>query len=213
MTRPTVPHRCYTEMDTPLGRLLIARNDDGLSGLWFEGQKYHPGPLALPRNDDDPLLRRAVETLQTYFAQNDAELDEPGSPRPFPPIAALDALPPLAPQGTPFQQAVWRALLEIPAGQTLSYGELATRVGRPSAVRAVAAAVGRNPLSVLIPCHRVIGADGQLTGYAGGLPRKQALLALERGGQRDLLDSAADHGKPRSARTGPASIAHQIADL
>jgi methylated-DNA-[protein]-cysteine S-methyltransferase len=154
-------HLCHTTLDTPLGTLLIARNAEGLSGLWFEGQKYHPGTLAVPRHDDDALLTEAVINLCDYFA---------GKPL---------RVPPVSPSGTPFQQAVWRALLAIPAGTTLSYGELARRVGRPDAVRAVAAAVGRNPVSVIIPCHRVLGADGSLTGYAGGLPRKQALLMLE----------------------------------
>lgn len=154
-------HLCHTTLDTPLGAVLIARNADGLSGLWFEGQKYHPGTLAAPRREDDALLTEAVINLCDYFAGK--------------PLRAL----PLSPSGTPFQQAVWRALLAIPAGSTLSYGELARRVGRPKAVRAVAAAVGRNPLSVIIPCHRVLGADGALTGYAGGLHRKQALLMLE----------------------------------
>src|SRR5690606_32152543 len=93
---------------------------------------------------------------------------------------------PLAPQGTPFQQTVWEALRHIPYGQTVSYGELARRVGRPAAVRAVGLANGSNPIAIVIPCHRVIGANGTLTGYGGGLPTKQALLALERG-QRTLL--------------------------
>lgn len=90
-------------------------------------------------------------------------------------------LPPLAPAGTPFQRDVWAALLDIPRGTTISYGELARRLGAPNKVRAVAAAVGRNPMSVFVPCHRVVGADGALTGYAGGLGRKAALLALEAG--------------------------------
>jgi methylated-DNA-[protein]-cysteine S-methyltransferase len=154
-------HLCHTTLDTPLGTVLIARNANGLSGLWFEGQKYHPGMLAVPRHDDDALLTDAVTGLCDYFAGK--------------PLRML----PVSPSGTPFQQAVWRALLAIPAGTTLSYGELARQVGRPEAVRAVASAVGRNPVSVVIPCHRVLGADGSLTGYAGGLPRKQALLTLE----------------------------------
>lgn len=98
----------------------------------------------------------------------------------------------MRPAGTSFQQAVWRALLDIPAGQTVTYGELATRLGRPEAVRAVAAAVGRNPVSVLIPCHRVIGADGSLTGYAGGLHRKEALLTIEGGLPATLRPSPSD---------------------
>lgn len=154
-------HLCHTTLNTPLGTVLIARNAEGLSGLWFEDQKYHPGALTAPRQDDDALLTETVIHLCDYFAGK--------------PLRAV----PVSPSGTPFQRAVWRALLAIPAGTTLSYGELARRVGRPDAVRAVAAAVGRNPVSVVIPCHRVLGADGALTGYAGGLPRKQALLTLE----------------------------------
>ena len=167
----------WTETDTPLGRLLIARNAEGLAGLWFEDQKYHPGPLAAPRDDQDTLLRGVVDAMQAYFAGKTAEL------------------PPMSPSGTAFQQAVWRALRDIPAGTTVTYGELAARLGRPEAVRAVAAAVGRNPVSVLIPCHRVLGADGSLTGYAGGLHRKEALLTIEGGLPATL--------RPSPSRSGP----------
>ena len=167
-------HTAWTEADTPLGRLLIARNAEGLSGLWFEGQKYHPGVLDAPRVDDDALLRDTVDALTDYFAGRAA------------------VLPPMSPSGTVFQQAVWRALLGIPSGETVTYGELAARLGRPEAVRAVAAAVGRNPVSVLIPCHRVLGADGGLTGYAGGLHRKEALLTIE-GGLPAKLRAPAAH--------------------
>jgi len=152
---------CHTEMASPLGRILIERNARGLSGLWFEGQKYHPGALSSPRDNEDPLLASTVVMLQAYFEGRPMEV------------------PALAPEGTAFQQAVWQCLLTIPAGSTWSYGQLAARLGRPQAVRAVGAAVGRNPLSVLVPCHRVVGASGALTGYAGGLDRKRALLALE----------------------------------
>jgi len=147
---------------TPLGAVLIARTASGLAGLWFEGQKYHPGPFAAPECPDDPLLHEAALQLQRYFAG----------------AAAAFTLP-LDLHGTPFQRTVWQALLQIPAGRTLSYGELARTLGAPRAVRAVGAAVGRNPVSVVVPCHRVIGQDGSLTGYAGGVPRKRALLALE----------------------------------
>lgn len=174
-------HTAWTETDTPLGRLLIARNAEGLSGLWFEGQKYHPGALAAPRDDDDALLRDTVAAMKDYFAGRTA------------------ALPPMSPSGTAFQQAVWRALLGIPAGETLTYGQLAARLGRPEAVRAVAAAVGRNPVSVLIPCHRVLGADGSLTGYAGGLHRKEALLTIEGGLPAKL--------RPSPTETPPGTLA------
>ena len=155
-------HILQRRIDTPLGPVTAARSAAGLSGLWFDGQKHHPGPLAVPRDDGrDPVLTAAAEALGAYF-----------SGRPF-------TLPPLDPAGTAFQRAVWQALLAIAPGQPATYGALAERLGRASAARALGAAVGRNPISVLVPCHRVVGADGSLTGYAGGLARKQALLALE----------------------------------
>ena len=150
------------EVDTPLGRVRLARTARGLAGLWFEGQKHHPGELSVPRHADDALLREAAAQLQRYFAGTLARFELP-----------LDL------QGTPFQRSVWQALRRIPAGGTCSYGELARRLGAPQAVRAVGAAVGRNPASLVVPCHRVLGTDGALTGYAGGVDRKRALLALE----------------------------------
>ncbi|MDM4765071.1 methylated-DNA--[protein]-cysteine S-methyltransferase [Pelomonas sp. SE-A7] len=147
---------------TPLGPLTALRDDQGLVGLWFDGQKHHPGPLEAPLVEHDPLLDQVASALAAYFEGQVLPKDLPLSPR-----------------GTEFQQAVWRALLEIPAGQSRSYGELAAQLGRPEAARAVGAAVGRNPVSILIPCHRVLGRDGSLTGYAGGLERKQSLLKLE----------------------------------
>lgn len=149
-------------VDTPLGTMRIARSTRGIAGLWFEGQAHHPGTLAAPLRPDDPLLREAARQLQRYFAGSLRDFELP-----------LDLA------GTPFQQAVWQALRTIPAGRTRSYGELAAALGRPRAARAVGAAVGRNPASLVVPCHRVIGRDGALTGYAGGVPRKKALLALE----------------------------------
>jgi methylated-DNA-[protein]-cysteine S-methyltransferase len=149
-------------LDTPLGPMRVARTATGIAGLWFEGQKHHPGELAAPMHPDDPLLRRAAQALRRYFAGEAAAFDLP-----------LDL------HGTPFQRSVWQALLRIPAGRTCSYGEVAQAIGAPQAVRAVGAAVGRNPASLVVPCHRVLGRDGSLTGYAGGVERKQALLALE----------------------------------
>lgn len=155
-------HILQRRIDTPLGPLTAARSAAGLSGLWFDDQKHHPGPLAVPVDDGhDPVLNAAAAALTAYFAG-----------QPF-------DLPALDPAGTEFQRQVWLALLTIPAGDPASYGELAQRLGRASAARALGAAVGRNPISVLVPCHRVVGADGSLTGYAGGLARKQALLTLE----------------------------------
>ena len=152
-----------TTITTPLGKLLLARTARGLAGVWFEGQKHHPGPLAAPRKPDDELLRRAADQLRAYFAGERERFDVP-----------LDL------HGTPFQRTVWAALLAIAPGRTRSYGEIAKSLDAASAVRAVGAAVGRNPVSVIVPCHRVVGSDGSLTGYAGGVDRKRALLTLER---------------------------------
>jgi len=151
-------------LDTPLGPVTLLASDAGLMGLWFDLQRHAPGPL---RADVDPQQR--------WIALTRAELAEyfDGSRRRF------DVA--LAPQGTPFQEAVWQRLCEIGCGETVSYGRIAAALGRPLAARAVGAAVGRNPVSILVPCHRVIGENGSLTGYAGGLPRKKALLALEAG--------------------------------
>ena len=151
-----------TSIATPLGTLLLARTGRGLAGAWFEGQKHHPGPLTALRRPDDALLRRAAEQLHAYFAGERDGFDLP-----------LDL------HGTAFQRGVWQALLAIPPGATRSYGEVARALESPSALRAVGGAVGRNPLSVIVPCHRVLGSDGSLTGYAGGVERKRALLALE----------------------------------
>ncbi|MGE4072881.1 MAG: methylated-DNA--[protein]-cysteine S-methyltransferase [Lysobacterales bacterium] len=156
-----------TIIQTVLGPARLAAEQGALIGLWFRGQQHEP---AMPPEavavavDSDPTLGLAAEWLSEHLAGGRAA-----------------AMPKLAPRGTDFQQAVWKALLEIPAGQTTTYGALARSIGKPSATRAVAAAIGRNPVSVLIPCHRVIGSSGSLTGYAGGLGRKQALLTLESG--------------------------------
>jgi len=152
-----------TTVETPLGPVLLARTARGIAGAWFEGQKAHPGRLHAPRRDDDPLLREAAAQLLDYLAGRRERFD-----------LALDLA-----HGTPFQRAVWQALQGIARGATTSYGAIARGIGRAPAVRAVGAAVGRNPLSVIVPCHRVLGGDGGLTGYAGGLARKQALLRLE----------------------------------
>ena len=160
----TIPARATAQMRhaTPLGPLLLVRTQDGLAGAWFEAQKHHPAPIGAPLRDDDPLLVRAALQLAAYFEGRSTTFDVP-----------LDLL------GTPFQVDVWRELLAIAPGRTCSYGEIARKLGRPSAGRAVGAAVGRNPISVIVPCHRVVGSDGGLTGYAGGLDRKTALLRLE----------------------------------
>ncbi|MCE4555879.1 methylated-DNA--[protein]-cysteine S-methyltransferase [Roseateles cellulosilyticus] len=160
----TLHHRLQRRIATPLGPLTAARSATGLSGLWFDDQKHHPGPLDVPVDDGaDPVLAATADALAAYFGGQSF------------------TLPPLDPAGTAFQRAVWQALLDIPPGTPATYGRLAERLGRAQGARALGAAVGRNPISILIPCHRVIGADGSLTGYAGGLARKQALLALEGG--------------------------------
>jgi methylated-DNA-[protein]-cysteine S-methyltransferase len=165
-------------LDTPLGPVTLAATPRGLAGLWFDGQRHHPGPLDAPQDPGHPQLAAAAEQLADYWR---------GARREF--SLALD------PQGTPFQQAVWRALRGIPLGRTSGYGAIARALGKPQAARAVGAAVGRNPVGIVIPCHRVLGADGSLTGYAGGLDRKQALLALE----IDGVDPAAAAAPRRAA--------------
>lgn len=159
--RPAALRTCH--IDTPLGGVLLAASADGLAGLWFDAQRHHPDTTGWQPDPGHALLQDAAGQLQDYLAGRRTGFDLP-----------LDLS-----RGTPFQQAVWRALLAIPRGGTHSYGALGLALGRPAAMRAVGAAVGRNPVSVIVPCHRVIGADGSLTGYAGGLERKRALLTLE----------------------------------
>lgn len=150
-------------LPSPLGPLRLAASARGLAGCWFDGQRHHPGPLALPHDPDNAFIRQAGEELSAYW--RDAR--------------RARFRVPLDPAGSEFQRAVWRALIAIPCGRTAGYGALAQALGRPQAARAVGAAVGRNPLSVIVPCHRVLGHDGGLTGYAGGLGRKHELLARE----------------------------------
>jgi methylated-DNA-[protein]-cysteine S-methyltransferase len=161
-------HLVQTRCPSPLGPIIIAASPQGLAGLWFvEGQRHLPpeltGPTLWPSDPEHPVLKQVSQQLAEYFAGQRSRFELP-----------LDLA-----CGTAFQQAVWQALLAIPHGNTVSYGEISTRIGNPAAVRAVGAAVGRNPVSIIVPCHRVLGADGSLTGYAGGLDRKTALLTLE----------------------------------
>jgi len=159
----------YRSPTDHLGSILLVASDLGLCGVWFEGQRHRPeaahhafsgSPVS-----DHPFLLQAREELDRYFSK-------PAKPFTF--SVPLDLN-----QGTVFQQKVWLALLDIPLGQTVSYQSLAQRIGQPKAVRAIGAAVGRNPISIVVPCHRVLGADGSLTGYAGGLERKKILLSGE----------------------------------
>jgi len=151
----------YTYLTTRVGKVLLAADDTGLRLISFENEKKHPQPDPEWVEDADALAEVSRQ-LEAYFAGRLEEFD-------------LE----LAPQGTPFQMQVWRELERIPYGTTISYRELAERIGNPRAVRAVGTANGANPLPIVIPCHRVIGADGRLTGYGGGLEKKEALLALE----------------------------------
>lgn len=157
-----------TTVPSPIGPLTLLSDGQHLTGVRMDGQRHAP---PLPPDtvrydaaaDDLPVpLAAAAAQLAAYFAGERTAFDLP-----------------LAPQGTPFQRRVWQALREVPYGTTTSYGELARRIGRPGAVRAVGLANGRNPLPIVVPCHRVIGADGSLTGYGGGLDRKRYLLGLE----------------------------------
>lgn len=150
--------------DSPMGRMLLAASAKGLAGVWFVGQRHGPVDADWPEDPDHPVLAAAVDQLREYFAGTRTRFELP-----------LDLC-----HGTPFQQSVWQALLSIPPGATTSYTELGRSIGRPKASRAVGAAVGRNPVSIVVPCHRVLGAAGGLTGYAGGVERKSALLKLER---------------------------------
>ena len=160
------PSLVYTESSSPLGPLWLAATDTGLAGMWFVGQRHAPdssGWTRLSSSQQNPVLDAANQQLQAYFA---------GSLRPF-------ELPLDLRGGTVFQQAVWQALLRIPLGETTSYGDISRRIAKPLAIRAVGTAIGRNPISIIVPCHRVLGSNGSLTGYAGGLDRKLALLQLE----------------------------------
>lgn len=165
----------FRYLETPVGRLLLARDEAGLRLIHFKGRPAEAGPYvesyvpAVDWRQQDAAFDDVVSQLTEYFAGRRRNFDLP-----------------LAPAGTPFQQRVWNALLDIPYGETISYGELASRIGRKSASRAVGLANGSNPLPIVIPCHRVIGANGKLTGYGGGLAVKERLLAHERGAQRLL---------------------------
>lgn len=151
----------YDTMQSPIGDLLLISDGKALTGLHFDNEGQIAARSMAFR--DRKVLKHAREQLQRYFAGELRDFDLP-----------------LVTAGTPFQQRVWRALGTIAYGETISYGELARRIGRPTATRAAGLANGRNPISIVVPCHRVIGADGSLAGYNGGLARKRWLLAHER---------------------------------
>jgi len=155
--------RTYADLSSPVGRVRVIARDGAICRVDFE---THAGFDISPRGDerpDDPLLARALDQLREYFAGARAEFDLPLEPE----------------GGTPFQRRAWKALREIPFGQTRTYGEQARAIQQPTAVRAVGAANGRNPIGIIVPCHRVIGSDGKLTGYAGGMAAKRWLLDHE----------------------------------
>ncbi|MFJ4946117.1 methylated-DNA--[protein]-cysteine S-methyltransferase [Streptomyces albidoflavus] len=166
MTSTTTPPtaRCHTVLDSPCGPLTLVASGGGvLSGLYMEGQRHRPAQDTFGLRDDRPF-GEAADQLAAYFA---------GTRTAFDLELRLD--------GTPFQRSVWEQLCAIPYGETRSYGRLAEALGSPSASRAVGLANGRNPVSIIVPCHRVVGASGSMTGYGGGIDRKRALLAHERG--------------------------------
>ncbi|MEZ9672021.1 methylated-DNA--[protein]-cysteine S-methyltransferase [Vibrio lentus] len=151
----------FTYYESPLGTVTLQANDEGLLGLWFEIYTTKPEELGV-RDDGFPIFELVADQLNRYFSGEVIQFSVP-----------------IAAKGTPFQQSVWQALTTIPYGETWSYAQLADAIGNPKAVRAVGLANGKNPVSVIVPCHRVIGKNGKLTGYAGGVDRKQLLLAIE----------------------------------
>lgn len=152
----------WTMTDSPIGPLLLTADDIGLTRLYMEVRKHGPDEVQPEWRRDHRAFSEACRQLEEYFAGERTEFDLP-----------------LNPAGTAFQLKVWEALRTIPYGEIRSYGEIAEQIGRPGAARAVGLANGRNPISIVVPCHRVIGASGALTGYGGGLERKQYLLDLE----------------------------------
>lgn len=152
----------YDDIDSPVGPLRLVADTQGLRAVWFAEGRHTPADVPANWQRSSAGLAEPRRQLGDYFAGKRQHFDLK-----------------LHPIGTPFQLAVWRELERITYGETISYGELARRIGKPAAVRAVGAANGRNPLSIVVPCHRVIGAHGRLVGFSGGLPVKQQLLALE----------------------------------
>ncbi|HEY3261334.1 MAG TPA: methylated-DNA--[protein]-cysteine S-methyltransferase [Pseudonocardiaceae bacterium] len=182
-------------IDSPVGPLTLVAAGPALCGLYLEQRRHPPrecygedatDDVTLDVTSSRALLAEAASQLGRYFAGRLTEFDLP-----------------LAPEGTPFQRSVWQALRAIPYGETVTYGELAERLGRPGAARAVGAANGRNPISIVVPCHRVIGSSGHLTGYGGGIEQKRQLLALERrvtdGGRTQREDVCSERDPVRNS--------------
>jgi methylated-DNA-[protein]-cysteine S-methyltransferase len=155
--------RAHTVIDSPIGPLTLVAEDGVLAGLYMDGQQYRPDEETFGDRDAE-LFHDAARQLADYFAGRLRTFDLP-----------------LSLAGTAFQGKVWAALRDIPYGETRGYGEIAVSIGQPTASRAVGLANGRNPISIIVPCHRVIGSTGKMTGYGGGVARKEYLLALERG--------------------------------
>jgi methylated-DNA-[protein]-cysteine S-methyltransferase len=183
--RNAVQHRVHTVVESPLGPLTLVAADGTLAGLYMDKQRHLPAEETFGPPDATPFDEASAQ-LEAYFAGRLTEFDLP-----------------LTMAGTPFQRTVWAALREIRYGETVSYAELAERIGRPGAARAVGLANGKNPISIVVPCHRVLGANGDLTGYGGGLARKRRLLDFERGA--DLFSG--------DAQDGPAACARAMARL
>jgi methylated-DNA-[protein]-cysteine S-methyltransferase len=161
--------KVFDYYDSPLGRMMLVANDEGLAGVYFVGQKHYRRANGMARSDSNESLQKAKRQLKEYFSGKRKTFDLP-----------------LAPEGSDFQRAVWKTIARVPFGETISYAELARRAGHPGSARAAGAATGRNPIGIIVPCHRIVGADGTLTGYAGGLEKKKKLLALE-AGARSLI--------------------------
>jgi len=162
-TQPSPPI-FQSHTTSPLGDVLLAAAEQGLAGVWFvQGQEHMPDSSEWTTEDAHPTLAAAAQQLHDYFSGQRKSFDLPLQPA----------------WGTPFQRAVWQALQRIPYGHTSTYGDIARAIGNPKAVRAVGAAIGLNPHTIVVPCHRVVGANGSLTGFAGGLERKKHLLLHE----------------------------------
>jgi methylated-DNA-[protein]-cysteine S-methyltransferase len=158
------PRIFQSHTTSPLGDVLLAATEHGLAGVWFVHRQEHmPDSRSWVTDEAHPTLLAAAQQLQEYFSGQRQSFDLPVQPA----------------WGTPFQRAVWQALQRIPYGRTSTYGDIARDIGNPKAVRAVGAAIGQNPHTIIVPCHRVVGTNGALTGFAGGLERKQHLLAHE----------------------------------
>jgi len=172
----------YCETSTPIGRLTLAGDESGLRRVSFPNRNIPAEVVARWQRTEAPF-REAIRQLGLYFEGR---------------LRRFDLV--LAPEGTPFEREVWTALTDIPYGQTISYSELARRIGRPAASRAVGAANGKNPIPIIVPCHRVIGANGSLTGFGGGLGIKRRLLDLEGGATRGLWEETPEETPPRHSR-------------